>query len=352
MEQFDQEKIMAFTDTLSQPAFAVKDGLVCYANAAFSAFQIGVGTPLHSFFGADEPFNTEAEFACTVAGISCKARIFPQVDCAFYILRQQEQTVSVHALAHSVKSIRSSLHGMYNALAGLSDFVESAESEPYQTSFNGILQGIYRLERTAQNLDLLQKLSCGSYAFDPEQTDMVGCLSAILEHAKDLLLYAGIRLEYELPEKLFNGNLDRTLFEAVFWNALSNAAANTKNGTVCVTAAHRGNFLQLTFRSGGTLLAQPKLFARYQRAVDELPANSGSGFGLSVIRMAAERHGGTVLFSEKPGEEVAFMVTLDLTRPVTANVRSPLPVEATLSKGLVHLSELLPREAYDSRDIL
>lgn len=354
MEQFSLEQFRAVADAMTQPAFAAKDGTVCYANSAFAAMQVAVGTPLSAFLSAEHPAPVaeRTEFPCTVAGVFCQATAIAMQDCVLYILRPQEQKISVHALAHSVKSIRSSLHGMYNALAGLSDFVESAESEPYQASFNGILQGVYRLERTAQNLDMLQKLSCDSLPFAPEKTEIVDYLSVLCGHAGDLLRYAGIRLETDLPDKHFNGNLDHAVFEAVFWNALSNAAANTKSGSVRIHAVHRGSLLQLTFWGGEMLLAQPHLFERYQVALDEVSANSSTGFGLTVIRKAAALHGGTVLFSEKPGEEVAFTVTLDLTHPVSPEVHSPLPVETALFKGLVHLSDILPREAYDSRDIL
>lgn len=354
MEQLSLEQIRAVADALTQPAFAAKDGAVCYANSAFSVLQIAVGTSLSVFFGAEQPtpVTERSEFSCTVAGIPCQATVIPMQDCVLYILQMQEQNVSIHALSHSVKSIRTSLHGMYSALAGLSDFVESAESEPYQASFNGILQGIYRLERTAQNLDMLQKLSSDSISVEPEKTEIVGYLSELCARAEELLRYADVRLEYELPDKQFNGNLDHTLAEAAFWNALSNAAANTNSGNVRIQAAHRGNLLQLTFLNGGMLLAQPDLFSRYQLAVDGIPANSGTGFGLSVIRKAVALHGGTILFAEKPGEEVAFTVTFDLSCPVPPEVHSRLPVQAGLSKGLVYLSDILPREAYDSRDIL
>ncbi len=354
MKQFSLEQFRSVADVLTQPAFAEKNGVVCYANSEFSALQIAVGTPLSAFLGVQRmvPIAEQTTFACIAAGIPCQATAIPLQDCVFYILQLPEKTVSVHALSHSVKSIRTSLHGMYSALAGLSDFVESAESEKYQASFNGILQGVYLLERTARNMSLLQELSSGNRTLDPEKTEIVSYLSSLCQHAEDLLRYAGIRLEYELPDKQFNGNLDHKVAESVFWNALSNAAANTKSGTVRVCAAHRGNLLQLTFLNSGMLLAQPNLFSRYQVALDDVPASDSTGFGLSVIRKAAALHGGTVLFSEKPGEEVAFTVTLDLSHPVPVEVHSPMPVEVTLSNGLIYLSNVLPREAYDSRDIL
>lgn len=354
MEQTDLKQFTKFADALSEPAFAVRDGLVCYANSAFSVFQIGIGTPLDSFFGADDPFGTEEEYACTVAGLPCKARTFRHKDYVLYLLHQQEQTVSVHALSHSVKSIRASLHGLYSSAAALCEQLEEAEDEKTQARSSGLLQEIYRMEHTVRNMELLQQLLCGSYTLKPEQTDVVNCLSELFSHAQELLRYAGIRLTYELPDKLFNGNLDLALLEAVFWNALSNAAANTKDGSVLVRAAHRDRLLQLTFVSTGSLsaAAQSRLFSRYQVPVEDALDGSEAGFGLSVIRQAVMLHGGSVLFAEQPGEKVAFSVTFDLSGNAEASVSSPMPVAHGLDNGLVHLSGVLPRSAYDSRDIL
>lgn len=354
MKQLSLEQFRSVADVLTQPAFAEKDGVVCYANSEFAALQIAVGTPLSAFFLSQQtvPLSEQAELSCTVAGMPCEATAIRLQDCVLYILRMQEQMISAHALAHTVKSIRASLHGMYSAAAGLSDYIESAEDSKYQAYSCGLMQGIYRLERTAQNLDLLQRLSCETYTVSPERTEIVGYLADLCAEAEDLLRYAKIQLDFDLPEKTFFGNLDHTVAEAVFWNALSNAAANTRSGSVRIHAEHRGNLLQLTFLNGGMLVAKPQLFRQYQVAADAVSANSGPGFGLSVIRNAVALHGGTILFAEKPGEEVAFTVTFDLSHPVPPQVKSPLPAQTTLHKGLIFLSDILPREAYDTRDLL
>lgn len=354
MELMKPEQIKTFVDALSQPAFAVRDGQLCYANSAFSDFQIGLGARLESFFICTEPYTAEEEFACTVAGRPCTARRFSRQEWTLYLLQLQEQTVSVHALSNSVRAIRSSLHGIYSAASALCERFEETEDEKTQLHAAGLLREVYRLEHIAQNMELLQQMTCGGYTLRPEQTDIVNWLSELAAHADDLLRYAGIRLTAELPEKLFNGNLDTSLAEAIIWNALANAAARTTDGSVLLRAVHRDKLLQLTFVSTGSLsaAAQDRLFSRYQVPVEESLSQTGAGFGLSVIRQAVSLHGGTVLFAEQPGERVAFTLSFDLTKQAEASVRSPMPVMQGLDRGLVHLASVLPREAYDSRDIL
>lgn len=355
MELMTLEQYQPIADALSQPVFAARNGLVCYGNAAFSELQIAAGTPLSSFFGCKAPIGNSEPFDCTVAGLVCAAHRFSLSDCTLYLLQLRNQTVSANALSHTVRSIRSSLHGMYSSVYGLFEYIEEAEDPKIQAQSSSVLQEIYRMEHTVQNIELMQKLLCGSYTLKPEKTEIVGFLSALLSHADELLQYSGIRLNTELPEKMFNGNIDTTLAEAVIWNAVANAAENTKDGTVLVRCTHRGNLLQLTVVNRGVLSAQAqnRMFSRYQVPVeDTLDSAAGGGFGLSVIRQAVMLHGGTMLFAVHPEQTVAFTVTFDLSMEAPAEVHSPMPVLRSLDPGLVHLSFVLPRTAFDSRDIL
>lgn len=353
MEQMKTEQLQIFADALTQPAFAVKDGVVTYTNPVFATLQIGVGTPLADFFCA-EPRKSGREFACVVAGHRCTATEYTLQDGTFFLLQLREQTVSANALTHTAGNIRSALQGIYGAASGLCTQIEENEDEAMQQLCAGLLHGIYRLEHTADNIELLQRLLSDSYVRKPEKTDIIAFLSELFSHADDLLQYADIRLQTELPAKLFSGYLDRTLAEAAIWNALSNAAANTQDGKIFVRAAHKNDCLQLTFINCGELsaAAQTQMFSRYQVPIEERFSDTGSGFGLSVIHRAVTLHGGTMLFAVKPTETVAFSVTFDLTEAPQAEVHSPIPVAHGLDLGLVHLSDVLPHAAYDTRDIL
>lgn len=353
MAQLKPEQFNMLADALTQPAFAVKDGAVCYANAAFAALQIAVGTKVTDFLsvqGGELPVS--GSFRCSAAGLDCDATAVPLEDSTAYLLSVREQSISVHAICHTVMRIRNSLHRMYSSADTLCEYVEQAEDERLQTVSAEVLREIYRLERTAQNLELLQNLRCGDYACKRRKTDILAYLSGLLSHTDELLRYADIRLTAELPEKRFNGWLDPLLFEAVFWNAVSNAAKNTQDGRVLVRVSHRGRLLQLTFVNRGTLSqqSQDRLFARYQVPIEQ--ALGEAGFGLSVIRQAVGLHGGTMLFATKPGEEVAFTVSLDLSEPHDLAMHTPEQPIRSLDSGLIGLADILPPSAYDSRDIL
>lgn len=355
MDQLSFEQLRQFADASTQPVFAAKDGLVSYANTAFSALQISVGTPLSSFFGVQTLLPTQQEIPCVVAGLCGTASVFPLKDGkVLYLLQLQEKTVPIHALSNTVRSIRSSLHCLYNAASYLMPRIEEAEDEKLQYASAGILQEIYCMEHMVQNIEWLQKLLEESYTLKPERTDIVNWLGTLCDHAADLLRYSEIELTTELPEKLFFGNLDCALAEHVIWNALSNAAASTKNGKIALSAKHRDKLLQVTVSSNGTLSAQARsnLFKRYQLPVDDTLGEKNAGFGLTVIQHAVQLHGGTMLFAMKPDETVAFTVTFDLTHTTPPVLHSPLPPQKSLDYGLVHLSPVLPRSAYDSRDIL
>jgi len=53
----------------------------------------------------------------------------------------------------------------------------------------------------------------------------------------------------------------------------------------------------------------PMVFERFYRA-EEARTMSGSGLGLSIVRQAAERHGGSVTASNRPGGGASFVLRL------------------------------------------
>ena len=76
------------------------------------------------------------------------------------------------------------------------------------------------------------------------------------------------------------------------------------------------------------------------------------GFGMDLMRQAAELHGGTLVVSEpqKGMVETAFSAEII---PVTGILRSPPAIEFRQGQpGLVGLSGILNTEAYDPRGIL
>ncbi|WP_229052971.1 cell wall metabolism sensor histidine kinase WalK [Aeromicrobium sp. Leaf350] len=145
---------------------------------------------------------------------------------------------------------------------------------------------------------------------DPEPLD----LSEVVQHAIN-------RVQLRAPAVTFEATLEpwwvvgepRALERAVT-NLLDNAAKwSPSEGTVQVSLLDG----VVTVRDHGPGIAEadlPHVFERFYRS-REARTLPGSGLGLSIVRRAAERHGGTVEVESEPGEGATFRMTVPGSNP-------------------------------------
>jgi two-component system sensor histidine kinase MprB len=118
-------------------------------------------------------------------------------------------------------------------------------------------------------------------------------LAAVLDHALQRARRRAPGLTFDVTAEPWEVMGDATSLERAVMNLLDNAAKwSPPNGTVTVSL-HDG-ILQVGDQGPGIAEADmPHIFERFYRATDArgLP---GSGLGLSIVRQAAERHGGFV----------------------------------------------------------
>lgn len=118
-------------------------------------------------------------------------------------------------------------------------------------------------------------------------------LAAVLDHAMQRAYRRAPGLTFDVTAEPWDVMGDATSLERAIMNLLDNAAKwSPPGGTVTVTL-HDG-ILQVGDEGPGIAEADmPHVFERFYRATDArgLP---GSGLGLSIVRQAAERHGGFV----------------------------------------------------------
>ncbi|GAA1744602.1 HAMP domain-containing sensor histidine kinase [Aeromicrobium alkaliterrae] len=145
---------------------------------------------------------------------------------------------------------------------------------------------------------------------DPEPLD----LSEVVEHAIN-------RVQLRAPSLTFATTLEpwwvvgepRALERAVT-NLLDNAAKwSPAEGTVEVSLQDG----VVTVRDHGPGIAEadlPHVFERFYRS-REARTLPGSGLGLSIVRRAAERHGGTVEVESEPGSGATFRMTVPGSNP-------------------------------------
>ena len=109
------------------------------------------------------------------------------------------------------------------------------------------------------------------------------------------------------------GDPDR--LEQVLQNLTANAIRHTPpDGRIELRAAPRGTSIHITVSDTGVgILPEhlPRVFDRFYRGNSNRADRSGSGLGLSIAKAIAERHGGAISVTSRPGETV-FDVALPL----------------------------------------
>ena len=243
-------------------------------------------------------------------------------------------------------SLRNSLQGVLTGMDLLSDYL--SEEEAFHCAGN-VLRGMYQLERTSWNLNLLFRLQRGEYSVRAEHCDLHDFWGELFERAGSLLRELGLTLDAELSPRCLSGCLDPILTEALFWNLLDNAAANAADGRLRV---------ELSAPEAGQLLlrmenrADPAALRLPLGSAEEPAFSDALGLGLSLIREGAAAHGGSLLLSADRKGLVTALLRLDVSaehgRDLCART---LAMHPGLDGGLVYLSRQLPARCYDPRGI-
>ena len=135
-------------------------------------------------------------------------------------------------------------------------------------------------------------------------------LGTLLRSAADmlwlLLQKRGNRLETEIDEGL-TVFADADLLSQVVVNLIQNAHAHTENDVIRLRAARDGGVITVTVRDNGSGIS-PNLLPRvFDRGATD---GAGTGYGLSLCKMAVESHGGEIWIESEPGKGTTVHFTL------------------------------------------
>lgn len=187
-------------------------------------------------------------------------------------------------------------------------------------------QGIYRLmQRNAdrilhlvnQMLDL-RKIDKGQMAMHMSETDYVGFVNDICQTFSQLAKSKKIDLTFHHEDDVLPVWIDRSNYDKVVVNVLSNAFKYTPSGgKIDITMTKKDGNVQLSVKDSGCGIPPDRLeniFQRfYQVASRENSSKAGTGIGLDLTRSIVELHYGTIVArnnSDGPGAE--FIITIPL----------------------------------------
>lgn len=341
---------------LAEPAFLAQDGHILWANPAAQALSLKEGDALPALLPPDaklpegeDALRCTAEFLGAEWDLSVQAMERQQL----YILRKQQLPDSGNLLLLSASSsIRPAVEEILAAGARLFPQLEELENEEMQASASKISHGCFRLMRTLTELGAYDRLCREDAPLHREKCDLTEFFAAFAEKTADVLLDAGIRLQYSLPNSCVFGTVDKLEVQRAVLHLIANAAAHTpEGGELWLRVSLLGKKLRIAVENAASVQEDvlPTAFSRYLFP-GEGDVKQGAGLGLSVVQKVAQHHGGTVLMESKDSLTSVSM-TIDLSCPVTELKAPRQDYCGGYDPVLVELSPLLPAKTFDSRSV-
>ncbi len=183
-----------------------------------------------------------------------------------------------------------------------------------RSQLESIQDNALRLLKLVNTLLDFSRLQEGRMQMRYEPLDLATYTVELVSTFRSAIERAGLRLQVEcppLPESIY---VDRTMWEKIVFNLLSNAFKFTFAGTISVALAWQADQVILTVTDTGTgipAVEQSKIFSRFHQVRGAVARTyEGSGIGLALVQELVKLHGGTIGVSSVEGEGSTFTITL------------------------------------------
>jgi len=354
------EELKKLLDLFSQPVFLSEAARVVWCNHAAAALGVSAGDSFPELL-RNEPVAGERSPACltlTAGGKSYEAVLYVLEGSLLTVLN----TLPVfpeHSLQLASQSLRAPLTNLFASASSLFPILEELEDPSLQRQLSEMNRSFYQLLRLSGNLSDLGRLLSGETEMNPVRTDLSEYLALLLERVAPLCRAAGTGLEWELPPGSFYAWIDRIWLERALLNLFSNALKFTpKGGRIRFSAERSEAFVTFRISDSGEGMDGEALGSAFSRATREGGTGDsrwGVGLGLPIAQEVARRHGGALLLQvRQDGTDAVFSVSAKKPDGEPTLVKSPA-AEFDYTGGfrheLVELSDVLPPEVYDTRNI-
>jgi PAS domain S-box-containing protein len=162
------------------------------------------------------------------------------------------------------------------------------------------------------------RIEAGRIAATYEPTDLSSFTSELASVFRSAVEGAGLRFVVDCPPLPAQAYVDRSMWEKVVLNLLSNAFKFTLQGEIEVRLRAEGDQAELTVRDTGSGIPAaelPRLFERFHRVEGTRGrTQEGAGIGLALVQELVRLHQGTIRVDSREGDGSTFVVTIPLGR--------------------------------------
>ena len=204
---------------------------------------------------------------------------------------------------------RTPLTLMLGPLADLSKSVGEADKQLVDSAYRNSL----RLLKLVNTLLEFSRLEAGRADAAYTKTDLAALTVEICSVFRSAIESAGLkyRVDVALDRPVY---VDRSMWEKIVLNLLSNALKFTLEGEIRVSLRRAGNFAELRVRDSGVGIPAtelPHVFERFRRVrATTSRSHEGSGIGLALVKDLVELHFGTIGVESEFRRGTTFTVRL------------------------------------------
>lgn len=213
-------------------------------------------------------------------------------------------------LANMSHEVRTPLTG----IMGIAQLLADSDLTPDQHDLLDSLQeSCVSLKHIIDDMLDLKSLERGKVRFRREHFRPAEVIDALVARFEPAAQRGGNRLSHVTSLAATDMRVgDRTRFEQVVANLLTNALKFTQNGTIEVTSGVDGSGVVVVVADSGIGIQADRLeriFDDFTQADDEISTRfGGTGLGLSIVRTIMKQIGGTVSVASEPGKGSRFTV--------------------------------------------
>jgi signal transduction histidine kinase len=213
-------------------------------------------------------------------------------------------------VAHELRTPLSNVRGYLEA-------VRDGVIEPDADTIRSLDEEAMLLSRLVDDLQELSLAEAGELKVVCQAEDIAKLIKKTVAPWQTQMAAKEISLVIDLPDGLPPVNIDSQRISQVLHDLLENAVAHTpKGGTITVTAAQQGDWIEVSVADTGEGIPAedlPNIFERFYR-VDKSRARAtgGSGLGLTIAKRLVEAHGGKIEAQSELGKGSRFSFTVPI----------------------------------------
>jgi signal transduction histidine kinase len=217
-----------------------------------------------------------------------------------------------------VATVSHDLRAPLTSIVGYAQMIQDGgiSEQKQQEALRRIESSAWHMSNLITNLLDMATLEAG-IDLNTESVDIGSLALAAAEVLEGAALAKGLTIQYEI-QKHPPIRVDRQLITQVWRNLIDNAIKYTEQGsiTIRVEAAEDQVLGQIIDTGPGISPANmPYVFDKFFRARQpDTPEITGTGLGLSLVKIIVERHGGRIWVESEAGNGATFAFTLPLSR--------------------------------------